>query len=51
VERTNRSLELNFKIVGQGGEEYRSAGAHGAEPRFKIYRGDKEIHSGQFEYG
>ena len=51
VERANKSLVLNFKIVGQGGEAYRSSGGRDTAPRFTVFKGVKQIHSGQFEYG
>ena len=51
VNRANKCLVLNFKMVGQGGEEYSSSGTRETTPRFKVFQGDKEVHSGEFEYG
>lgn len=51
VERANKSLVLSFKMVGQGGEEYRTLGTRDTQPYFTVYKGDREIHSDKFEYG
>jgi hypothetical protein len=51
VNRANKCLVLNFKMVGQGGEEYSSSGTRETAPRFTVFQDDKEVHSGEFEYG
>jgi hypothetical protein len=50
VTRQGRLLILNYKLLGIGGEAYRSTSTV-KPPRFTVYRGDKAIASGQFEYG
>ena len=51
VDRANKYLILDAKIVGQGGEEYRGTGAPDMAPRFTVFKGAKKIASGKFEYG
>jgi hypothetical protein len=43
-------LKLDYKLTGQGGENYSSSDRENA-PAFVIYKGDKQIASGKFEYG
>lgn len=51
AERVNKYLRLNVKTVGQGGEEYQGGGASGPAPQFTVFKGDREVASGRFEYG
>jgi hypothetical protein len=48
--RQGRLLILNYKLLGIGGEAYRSTSS-GRPPRFTVYKGDRAIGSGQLEYG
>ena len=51
VRRQGRVLVLeNYELVGVGGEKYTKS-TRGKAPTFAIYKGDKEIASGQFEFG
>lgn len=50
VERRGRLLTLDYALLGAGGEQY-TGGDRSNPPRFKIYKGDREIASGQFEFG
>jgi hypothetical protein len=48
--RHGRVLVLDYKLLGAGGESY--AGKDRSKPpSFAIYKGDKEIASGTFEFG
>ncbi len=52
VKRTGNILTLNYKLVGEGGQSYEALrGRSENPPTFAIYKGDKEIASGKFEYG
>lgn len=50
IERQGRVLTMSYALLGAGGEQY-TGGDRSNPPRFIIYRGDKEIASGQFEFG
>jgi hypothetical protein len=50
AKREGRALELDYKLSGIGGENY--AGPDSSKPpRFDIYKGNRKIASGEFEYG
>ena len=50
VKRQGRTLALDYKLLGIGGEAY--AGADRSNPPgFTVYKGDQEIASGQLAYG
>jgi hypothetical protein len=52
VRRLGTLLEMNYTLLGQGGETYSAqASPSSGPPTFKILQGDKEIASGSFEYG
>jgi hypothetical protein len=52
VQRRGHSLNLQYRLVGAGGETYQPLRQDPNEPpRFTIYRGEKEIASGKFEFG
>ncbi len=47
-----KDLSLNYRLLGGGGETYQLATLDRRRPpRFVIYKNDKRIHSGQFEFG
>jgi hypothetical protein len=50
VARWGRFLTLDYQLLDAGGRAYRS-GQPANRPRFTVYRGDREIGSGSFEYG
>lgn len=50
VLRRGRVLELSYRLCGVGGETY-AAASGGKQPTFAIYKGDKEIAAGEFEFG
>jgi hypothetical protein len=51
ADRHGPVLVLNYELTGIGGEMYIAPGTPLAQPSFAIYRGDRLIASGQFEYG
>jgi len=52
VERLGGILKLHYELVGTGAETYTPAGRGKLPPpTFTVYKGDKEITSGKFEYG
>lgn len=50
VKRRGKVLMLDYKMLGIGGEAYASTDRSNP-PSFTVYKGDKEIASGQFKYG
>jgi hypothetical protein len=50
VARSGRFLTLDYQLLDAGGRAYRG-GESVNRPRFTVYRGDREIGSGSFEYG
>ena len=50
VHRTGRILELNYKLHDSIGQKA-SLGSQQPAPRFSVFKGDREIGSGTFEYG
>jgi len=50
AKRQGRILVLNYELVGAGGEKY-TGGDRSKPPTFTVYKGDKEIASGKFEFG
>ncbi len=50
VRRQGRVLQLNYKLLGIGGESYTNTD-RSKPPTFTVYKGDKEIASGKFEFG
>ena len=50
AQRQGRSLELDYELLGIGGEKY-TASDRRKPPTFTVYKGDKKIASGEFEYG
>jgi len=50
AQRRGKFLVLNYKLLGVGGEIYTGRDTS-KPPTFTIYKGDKEIASGKFEFG
>ena len=50
VERQRGLLELSYELLGVGGEKY-TAGDRSKTPTFTVYKAEKKIASGEFEYG
>jgi len=51
LEHKGRLLVLDYRPSGSVGGQPATAGPQGEPPRFAIYRGQRQIASGQFEYG
>jgi len=50
--RHGRDLRLDYRLVGAGGETYQLANQDRSQPpEFAIYKGDKKVASGKFEFG
>jgi hypothetical protein len=50
--RHGQDLRLDYRLVGAGGETYQKAKQDRSQPPgFAIYKGDKKITSGTFEFG
>jgi len=50
VKRQGRTLALDYKLLGVGGEAYTQEDRSNP-PSFTVYKGDQEIASGQLAYG
>ncbi len=50
VNRSGRSLNLAYELLGAGGETYQLLGAR-QRPEFAAYRAGKKVASGKFEFG
>jgi hypothetical protein len=50
AQRQGRLLSLDYELVGIGGEKY-GVDDRSKPPTFNVYKGDKKIASGEFEYG
>lgn len=51
VQRQGRILEMTYGLVGVGGETYAAVRNANKRPAFTIYKGDRKISSGKFEFG
>lgn len=52
VERQGPTMVLKYELIGQGGEPYvMSRNRPEQRPAFAIYRGDRKVASGDFEFG
>lgn len=51
VRRQGRILELAYSLVGVGGETYAAVRNARKRPAFVVYKGDREIGAGEFEFG
>jgi hypothetical protein len=49
VQRKNQLLTMDYQLIGAAGESYRNNNRY--PPTFTIYKGDKEIASGKFQFG
>jgi hypothetical protein len=50
--RHGEDLRLDYRLIGVGGETYQMANENRSHPpEFAIYKGDKQIASGKFEFG
>ncbi|MHC4435848.1 MAG: hypothetical protein ACYS3S_00705 [Planctomycetota bacterium] len=49
VQRKGQLLTMDYRFIGAAGEGYRFERVH--RPTFTIYKGDKEIASGKFQFG
>jgi len=50
VQRQGRILRLSYDLLGVGGETY-TGGGRSKPPTFAVYKGQKQIASGKFEFG
>jgi len=50
AQRQGRILRLSFELLGVGGEAY-TTGDRSTPPTFTVYKGQREIASGEFEFG
>jgi hypothetical protein len=50
VERQGKMFRLGYELKGVGGEMYTSEN-QATPPEFAVYKGDKKVGGGQFEYG
>ncbi len=48
VKRRGKSLVLDYRLLGAGGEIYEARGPH-TEPGFAVHRAGKKIYSAKFE--
>jgi hypothetical protein len=52
VTRHGQNLRLDYRLLGAGGQAYQMATVNRSKPPdFAIYKGDKQIASGKFEFG
>ena len=52
VRRKGSTLELDYQLIGSGGEIYRQQVSNSKNPpTFTIYKGNRKITSGSFRYG
>jgi hypothetical protein len=52
VTRRGRSLRLDYKVIGAGGDVYQLATQDRSHPpTFAVYKADRQIGSGRFEFG
>ena len=52
ISRHGKSLRFNYQLLGAGGEVYQLARVDRSQPpEFAVYRGDRKIASGKFEFG
>ena len=49
VQRKGQLLTMDYRLIGAAGESYRNDRRH--PPIFTIYKGDKKITSGKFQFG
>ncbi len=51
VRRRGRMLELSYGLYGVGGATYTAVRNANKRPTFTIYKGDRKIATGEFEFG
>jgi hypothetical protein len=51
VTRSGNALLLGYSVMGAGDMEYSRPADHMNPPRFAVYRGDRRVGGGAFEYG
>jgi len=52
ISRQGKSLRFDYQLLGAGGEVYQLARVDRSQPpEFAVYRGDRKIASGKFEFG
>jgi hypothetical protein len=52
ISRHGKSLRFNYQLLGAGGDVYQLARVDRSKPpEFAVYRGDRKIASGKFEFG
>jgi len=49
IERRGSILELNYNLTGVGGETY--ASTRNKRPAFTVFKGEKKVATGEFEFG
>ena len=50
VQREGRILRFSYELRGEGGETY-TGGDRSKPPTFAVYKGKRQVASGQFEFG
>ncbi len=50
VQREGRILRFSYELRGEGGETY-TVGDRSKPPTFAVYKGKRQVASGQFEFG
>ena len=55
ITRFRNNFNIDYELTGKGGEKYLYGSllndSQGNQPKLEIYKGDRLIHSGEFEYG
>lgn len=51
LRQSRNTLEMRYSLLGRDGEIYRAEGRMDPAPRFKVFKGARQIASGSFEYG
>lgn len=52
VSRHGQDLRLDYRLIGAGGETYQPVNQNRSQPpEFAVFKGDKQIASGKFEFG
>ena len=51
IERQGSILVFNYELTGIGGETYTGASSRSKRPTFRVFKGDKEVAAGEFEFG
>ena len=51
MQRQGPLLVINYELTGAGGETYNSVINNSKRPMFTVFKGDKEVATGEFEFG